>query len=419
MVVAAADAAGSRGLAVTAAAVASPSSWCPRRRSSSRTPWSPTSEATGEPAATAGRAATPEEGARVRPVRPAATPAAPGPAARERRARTAAPAAKAEAAPADRAAPRCASSTRAARPTDRHHAVHPRRRRAGRCGRHQRVADGAQRATGPRHRPDRRAVGERSSRRRRDDAQLAPRSRGDHPGLRVQHRRRVFAGNDGGADAGRTDTGTGFVDGPRLCANDDCDGDGYSPPGATATTTDPLINPEAYDFLADGVDNDCDGNVDDPVLTCETVPTTPPGTPTDFARAADLCAQTPRPTRARRSIRSCTRRGARSQGLGPGQTLWTSQTKPHRRPPSSRASAANMTRQGRTMVGLANGPWAASDPRDSAALDPTGFHMNDACSDIPLMGHRLRVADQRLGLGRRQRAGLGRARADGEGARAT
>ena len=38
------------------------------------------------------------------------------------------------------------------------------------------------------------------------------------------------------------------------------------------------------------------------------------------------------------------------------------------------------------MVGLANGVWAAPDPRGDAALDPAGFHIDDACSDIPLMG---------------------------------
>ena len=74
------------------------------------------------------------------------------------------------------------------------------------------------------------------------------------------------------------------------------------------------------------------------------------------------------------------------QGLGPGETLWTSQTKPTIQTDIVSSFGSNMTRQGRTMVGLANGPWAASDPRDSAALDPMGFALNDACSDIPLMG---------------------------------
>jgi hypothetical protein len=47
---------------------------------------------------------------------------------------------------------------------------------------------------------------------------------------------------------------------------------------------------------------------------------------------------------------------------------------------------ANQPRQGRTMAGLANGPWAAGDPRSSAPLDPQGFHINDGCAAIPLAG---------------------------------
>ncbi len=177
---------------------------------------------------------------------------------------------------------------------------------------------------------------------------------------------------DGGADEASLLT----------CGHADCDGDGYASP-ADCDDTNPLINPEAYDFPDDGIDNDCDGKADDPVLHCETIPSQAPGSPTDFARAADLCAQN-----------SITNDGTvfdplvgatwgQVQGLGPGQTLWTSQTKPVQVAIAS-SMGQNQPRQGRTMVGLANGPWAASDPRSSQPLDPAGFHINDACSDIPL-----------------------------------
>ena len=168
------------------------------------------------------------------------------------------------------------------------------------------------------------------------------------------------------------------------CGHADCDGDGYATP-ADCDDTNPQINPEAFDFPGDGIDNDCDGTVDDPVLTCETVPGQPPGTPTDFARAADLCAQ-----------HAITNAGTvfdplvhaswgQVSGLGPGQTLWTSVTKPQQVAIAS-GFGQNQPRQGRTMAGLANGPWAATDPRSSPALDPAGFHIDDACSDIPLVG---------------------------------
>jgi hypothetical protein len=168
------------------------------------------------------------------------------------------------------------------------------------------------------------------------------------------------------------------------CGHADCDGDGYAVP-ADCDDTNPRINPEAFDFPNDGVDDDCDGTVDDPVLTCETIPSQSPGTPTDFARAADLCAQ-----------HAITNAGTvfdplvgavwgRVAGLGPGQTLWTSVTKPVQIAISS-GLGQNAPRQGKTMVGLANGPWAATDPRSSPALDPQGFHIDDACAAIPLAG---------------------------------
>ena len=168
------------------------------------------------------------------------------------------------------------------------------------------------------------------------------------------------------------------------CGHPDCDGDGYTVP-MDCDDTNAMINPEAFDFPGDGIDNDCDGIVDDPVLTCETIPASAPGTPTDFARAADLCAQ-----------HAITNAGTvfdplvhatwgQVQGLGPGETLWTSMTKPQQVAIAS-SLGQNMPQQGRTMVGLANGIWAAADPRSDPALDPAGFHLNDACSDIPLMG---------------------------------
>jgi hypothetical protein len=74
------------------------------------------------------------------------------------------------------------------------------------------------------------------------------------------------------------------------------------------------------------------------------------------------------------------------QGLGPGQRLWTSQTKPAVQTNIVSSFGMNAPREGRTMIGLANGPWGATDPRGSPPLDDPMFHLNDACSDIPLMG---------------------------------
>ena len=181
-------------------------------------------------------------------------------------------------------------------------------------------------------------------------------------------------------------SGGGFDGGfQELCAAPDCDHDGYTAP-ADCDDTNPDTNPEAYDFKGDGIDNDCSGKADDPVESCETVPTTAPGSPTDFARAADLCAQ-----------RSTTSAGAvfdplvkaswgQVKGLGPGQRIWISDTKPVQQTNIVSTFGGNTPRRGLTMAGLSTGPWGALDPRSSPSLDDPAFKLLDACGDIPLTG---------------------------------
>src|SRR5258706_5575803 len=92
---------------------------------------------------------------------------------------------------------------------------------------------------------------------------------------------------DGGASI--PDGGFGAGDVASICPGADCDNDGYDAP-LDCNDNDALINPDAFDFAGDGKDNDCDGAVDNPITSCETTPAQLPGTPSDFARAADLCA---------------------------------------------------------------------------------------------------------------------------------
>jgi len=182
----------------------------------------------------------------------------------------------------------------------------------------------------------------------------------------------------GGADAGPAVPDSGALCGP------DCDHDGYVPP-ADCDDFDAQVNPEAYDFIGNHIDDDCDGKVDDPVLTCETVPASLPGAPTDFARAADLCAQNSK-TNAGTVFDPLVRSAwGQVQGLGTGETIFTSATKMEQVNIVS-SFGQNTARVGKTLFGLSNGPWGALDPRSSPALDPAGFHLNDACSDIPLTG---------------------------------
>src|SRR2546426_321714 len=79
-------------------------------------------------------------------------------------------------------------------------------------------------------------------------------------------------------DAGASGDATTFSSGDvaSLCMHADCDGDGYASP-ADCNDNDALVSPDAYDFVGDGVDNDCDGAVDNPVESCETIPAQLPG----------------------------------------------------------------------------------------------------------------------------------------------
>ena len=193
-----------------------------------------------------------------------------------------------------------------------------------------------------------------------------------------------FSTADSGAD-GSTSSSAPIAgsDASILCSHSDCDGDGYVVP-ADCDDFNPQVNPEAYDFIGDGIDNDCDGIVDNPVVNCETAPATAPGSPTDFARAADLCAQRSKTNAG--TIFDPMIRAAWGQVSGTGgEQVWTSTTKMEQVNIVS-AFGQNTPRSGKTLFGLSNGPWGATDPRNSPALDPAGFHLDDACSDIPLMG---------------------------------
>ncbi|HRH00966.1 MAG TPA: putative metal-binding motif-containing protein [Polyangiaceae bacterium] len=165
------------------------------------------------------------------------------------------------------------------------------------------------------------------------------------------------------------------------CTTADCDKDGFAAP-LDCNDLDPAIGPEAYDFVGDGVDNDCDGKIDNPVTTCETTPASAPGSPTDFARAADLCPQ-PGKTGSGTYDPLIRAEWGSVKGLGPGQRLWTSETK-MQQVNIVTSFGDNKPRLGKTMFGLATGPWGAADPRNSPALDEAGFRINDGCAAIPL-----------------------------------
>ena len=200
-----------------------------------------------------------------------------------------------------------------------------------------------------------------------------------------------------------SDAGSAAPDAGSTLCGPDCDHDGYIPP-ADCNDFNPEINPEAYDFIT-------------------------ASTTTATARLTTRCSRARRSPRRPRLPHRLRPRGrplraeledqrgddlrpiVRAQwgqvsGLGTGETVYTSATKMEQINIVS-SFGQNTTQLGKTMFGLSNGPWGAADPRSSPALDPAGFHLNDACSRHPAHGPRLRRAQRqhprRPGLG----AGLG------------
>lgn len=68
----------------------------------------------------------------------------------------------------------------------------------------------------------------------------------------------------------------------------DFDGDGFSPAQGDCQECDAGVNPGAYDFGSNGIDEDCDGTVDNAVATCDSA-LTQGGDAWDHAKAMGLC----------------------------------------------------------------------------------------------------------------------------------
>lgn len=69
----------------------------------------------------------------------------------------------------------------------------------------------------------------------------------------------------------------------------DHDGDGYSYLGGDCKDCDPTVNPGAYDFPSNGVDEDCSGAADDEQLSCDTGLPFASDDPAAYAKAMELC----------------------------------------------------------------------------------------------------------------------------------
>lgn len=155
----------------------------------------------------------------------------------------------------------------------------------------------------------------------------------------------------------------------------DCDGDGYRVSEGDCDDKDGTINPDAYDFEGDDVDNDCDGTKDNPVKDC---PATVGSTdPIQFARAADLCPQRSKSkkTGAIYDPVAKVEFGTIKGGLG------TSTTKMNATKILS-AFGDNKPRAGSTLFGMQSGPILSTKPRESTAMD--SFPVQNACAAMSL-----------------------------------
>lgn len=101
-------------------------------------------------------------------------------------------------------------------------------------------------------------------------------------------------GSAGGGGAGGVG-GAGGAGGGGPCSfkdNSDHDGDGWSHNQGDCNDCDPSINPGAFDYAGNGVDEDCSGSADDETTVCDGSFGIDDGNPLDAAKAIGFCRQT-------------------------------------------------------------------------------------------------------------------------------
>lgn len=102
------------------------------------------------------------------------------------------------------------------------------------------------------------------------------------------------SGNGTGGSGGMPDLDDGDGDGlnPSCDSNDpnaDVDGDGFTPAQGDCNDCDPRMNPGAYDFPGNGVDEDCNGVIDDEPTDCDVGLPENANDPFDAAKALGIC----------------------------------------------------------------------------------------------------------------------------------
>jgi hypothetical protein len=91
---------------------------------------------------------------------------------------------------------------------------------------------------------------------------------------------------------GMTDASTGPTTGCQYMDAIDHDGDGFASTQGDCNDCDPNTNPGAFDVPKDGIDEDCDGIVDDEPTGCDVMAVLDSKDPFNAALAMDLCRKT-------------------------------------------------------------------------------------------------------------------------------
>lgn len=150
-----------------------------------------------------------------------------------------------------------------------------------------------------------------------------------------------------------------------VCYKDsvDHDGDGWSFAQGDCADCDPAVNPGAYDFPGNGLDEDCTGTPDDAPASCDTDLAMASSKAFDFVKAVDLC----RTTTATATGATKTW-GVVSAALVQADGSSTPSTLSHGILP--RFGASNLPQKGSRMAAFSSG--TARAPGDPGWFDPNG-----------------------------------------------
>ena len=87
-------------------------------------------------------------------------------------------------------------------------------------------------------------------------------------------------------DTTKADAG---ADAAPLFDPEDLDHDGYTPQTGDCDETDPLKNPGAFEYVGNGIDDDCDKEIDEAPVECDAVVGTDAADPLQIAAAMNIC----------------------------------------------------------------------------------------------------------------------------------